>query len=106
HRYFGVARRAGELEHRLVVPVEAEPLQAVDDGLDRFLGGALAVGVLDAQAEDAAVMPGIQPVEQGRAGASDVEEAGRRGGKAGDDSHVIAIQWCLRRRKERALRRS
>ncbi|KAH2811746.1 hypothetical protein KXV85_005260, partial [Aspergillus fumigatus] len=33
----------------------------------------------------AAVLPGVEPVEQRGAGTSDVEEAGRRGRKAGDD---------------------
>ena len=78
---------SGEL--RLVifvpVPIEAEPAHAVEDRLDRRLGGAGAVGVLDAEQELATVMAGEEPVEQGGARAADMEEAGRRRREAGDD---------------------
>ena len=80
-----MARGAGELEDRLAVPVEPEPAQPVEDGVDRRLGRALAVGVLDPQQHRAAGAARIQPVEQRRAGAADMQEAGGRGGKAGDD---------------------
>ena len=50
-----------------------------------------AVGVLDAQQEAAAVMPGEQPVEQRGAGAADMEKAGRRGGETDDDAHIGAV---------------
>ena len=53
-----------ELEHRRLVGVEPEPAQTVEDRVDRPLGGALPVGVLDAQQVAAAVVPGEQPVEQ------------------------------------------
>jgi hypothetical protein len=45
---------AGVLVRRLAVPVEAEPGQAVEDGRDRRLGRALAVGVLDPEQHPAA----------------------------------------------------
>ena len=48
-------------------------------------GRALAVGVLDAQEERSAEPAGVEPVEQGRARAADVQEAGRGGREAGDD---------------------
>jgi hypothetical protein len=44
-------------------------------------GRALAVGVLDAQQELAAGVAGVEPVEQRRARAADMQEAGGRGGK-------------------------
>ncbi len=62
---------------RPLVPVEAEPPERVDDELDVLVGRARAVGVLDAQDEDAAVVAREQPVEQRRAGAADVQVAGR-----------------------------
>ena len=83
----GVTRRARELVHRLAVPEELEPAQAVEDRLHRRLGRPRAVGVLDAQDEPAAVMAGIEPVEQRRAGAADVEESGGRGGETGYHCH-------------------
>src|SRR5262249_58801820 len=48
---------------------------------------ALPVGVLDAQAEGALVVPGEQPVEQRRAAAADVQESGGGRGEANDDGH-------------------
>ena len=53
-------------------------------------GRARAVGVLDAQQELAAVVAGEQPVEQRGARAADMQEAGRRGGEAGDDGHCVS----------------
>ena len=76
---------AGELEHGVAVPVEPEPAHAVEDRVDRRLGRAGAIGILDAQQELAAVMAREQPVEQRGARAADMEEAGRRGREAGDD---------------------
>jgi hypothetical protein len=39
-RDLGVTRCAGELEHRLAVPVEIEPLHSVEDCVDRGIGRA------------------------------------------------------------------
>src|SRR5690606_8936009 len=84
---FGMAGHAGKLEDRFAIPVDPEPFETLEDFLDGILGRALAVGILDAQAETAAVMPGEQPVEQGRAGTADMQVAGRGGRKTGDDFH-------------------
>ena len=62
----------------LLVPVEPEPLERVEDVVDQLGPVALGVGVLDAQEERAAGVAGEQPVEQGGAGAADVQVAGRR----------------------------
>src|SRR3546814_10053706 len=51
----GVVPGAGELVDDLAVVVEAEPGEAVEDGIDGFRGRALAIGVLDAQPVAAAV---------------------------------------------------
>ena len=80
-----VALGAGELEDHVAVPVEAEPGQAVEDRVDRALGGALPVGILDAQQHLPAGVAGVEPVKQGRAGPADVQVAGGRGGEARDD---------------------
>jgi hypothetical protein len=40
---------ARELVDRVAVPIEAEPFEALHDGVDGRVRGALAVGVLDAQ---------------------------------------------------------
>ena len=65
--------------------VEPEPPQVVLDRGFRRRRRALAVGVLDAQDERAAVMARQQPVEERRAGVADVEVTGGAGGET--DSH-------------------
>src|SRR3546814_20137921 len=70
----GVVPGAGELVDDLAVVVEAEPGEAVKDGIDGFRGRALAIGVLYAQPVAAAVVPGIEPVEQPGARAAEVPE--------------------------------
>ena len=80
-------RRVRSADVRPLVPVEAEPAQAVHDSRDHLPRRTFGVGVLDAQHERAAVPAGIQPVEQRRAGAADVQVAGGRRGKA-DADHV------------------
>ena len=74
-----------KLADRLAVPIETEPFEPVDDRVNRSLRRTLAIGVLDAQQELAAEMLGVKPVEQSRARAADVQEAGRRRRETGDD---------------------
>ena len=62
----------------------------VEDRLHRRLGRALAVGVLDAQDELAAVLARVGPGEQRGARAADVQIAGGAGGEAGADFHSAA----------------
>ena len=80
-----MALGALKLADRLAVPIEPEPFEPVENRVHRCLRRALAVGVLDAQQERAAEALGVEPVEQSRARASDMQEAGRRGREAGDD---------------------
>ena len=67
------------LIERALVPVEAEPAHAFQDAFDHGLGGALEVGVLDAEDEGAAGVAGEEPVEERGAGATNVQVAGGRG---------------------------
>ena len=76
-----------ELERDRPVPVDPEPAQRLLDLLDRLGDLAARVGVLDPQAALAAVLPREQPVEEERAHAADVEEAGRARGHADADAH-------------------
>jgi len=94
-----MAGGAAELVDDVAVPIELQPLQAVQDGVDRLLGRTLAVGVLDPEQHLAAELFGIEPVEQRGAGTPDMEEAGRRGGEAGNDGigHDDARRMCERR---------
>src|SRR5207247_5975370 len=69
----------------LGVPGEAEPGHRVEDLADRLVGRAGAVGVLDAEEEGPARVPGAEPVEEGRPGAPAMEVARGTGGKADAD---------------------
>ena len=82
---FAVAGRAVGLQDRPLVPVELQPAQRVEDLLDVLRRGALAVGVLDPQHQLAVVVARQQPVEQGRAGAADVQRT--RGRRRETDPH-------------------
>ena len=79
----GVVRLVGLVP----VPIECKPAQAVENGLYGLVGGALAVGILDPQQELPAVMLREEVVEERRARPADMQEAGGRGGKAGNDGH-------------------
>src|SRR6266702_7548995 len=82
-----MALHASALEYQLLVAVEAQPGEAVEDHLRVLVGRASLVGVLDAQQELAALVAGVQPVEEGRAGASDVEVTRRGRGEADANGH-------------------
>jgi hypothetical protein len=77
----GIEGIAPRLEERALVPVEAEPGEAVEIFGDRCLRRALAIGVLEAQDEPPAVVACKQPVEQRGARTADVQVAGGTGGK-------------------------
>src|SRR6266568_7234124 len=107
---FGMPRGVRGLMHDLAVPGEAQPLEPIDDRGDRLFGRAQAIGVLDAQPEDptiamALVVAREEPVEQRRAGAPDMEEAGRRGSKADDDAHGRYVSAAPRLRHPRFIPR-
>ncbi len=70
----------------LLVPAEIEPAQAFEDGIEGRLGVALDVGVVDAQDHRAAVVAGVEPVEDEGARAADVQIA-RGGGRKADSKH-------------------
>ena len=76
---------AGIPHHRALIPVQAAPGHAFLDDADVVVGAAGEVRVLDAQDEAAAVSPGEEPAEEGSTDPPDVEHAGGRWGKAGDD---------------------
>ena len=83
-----------ELERHRPVPVEPEPAQRVLDLVDGLGDLAARVRVLDAQPELAAVVPREEPVEEERAHAADVEEAGRARSHADADGHRGAYRSC------------
>jgi len=79
---------------RTLVPGEAEPAEALEDGARRLLARALAVGVLDAQHEGAAVVAREEVAEERGADASDVERAAGTRREARPDRHrAELIGW-------------
>src|SRR5262249_14748498 len=95
-RHLAVALGARELVDGLTVPIQAEPGEPIEDGLDRSLRGALAVGVLDPQQHLPAAPAGVEPVEQRRARPPDMQKARWRRSKTRDDG-LGHIGWSLRR---------
>ena len=71
-------RAIGSADLGPLVPIETEPAQRVEQRQIAFLGVALGVGVLDAEHEGAAGVPGVGPVEQRGADHPDVGGAGGR----------------------------
>ena len=78
---------AGAAHLGALVPIESHPAEGPQDDLGVLLGGALRVGVLDAQDEGAAGSTGEGPVVDGGAGAADVQLAGGRRREA--DAHGL-----------------
>src|SRR5947209_13996921 len=99
-----MAPGAGKLMHDIAVPIEAEPLQAVNDRGDRRVRRALAIGILDAQEHLAAGLLRIKPVEQSRARAADMQEARRRRGKTRHDGRGHRAKPTKARRATRLVR--
>ena len=69
----------------VAVPMETEPSEPIENGVDRGLSGAFAVGILDPQQHFSAAPAGIEPVEQRGPRPPDVQKARGRGSKARDD---------------------
>ena len=84
----------GKLVDDVAVPLEAEPVEAIDQSADRLRRRAVAVRILDPQQHPPSVVAGVEPVEQSRARAADMKETGRGGCEARDDfvGHVGSIQ--------------
>ena len=76
---------------RAFVPVQAQPAQAIEDDVHGGLGVAGGIGVLDAQDECAARMPGVKPVKQRGAGSADVQEARGTGRKTNACFHWASV---------------
>jgi hypothetical protein len=70
-------RLMGSAAIRAFVPVDAEPAQAVVDGVRVLRAVSRGVRILDAQYKDAAVVAGEQPVEERGSRPADVQMTGR-----------------------------
>jgi hypothetical protein len=90
----------GELEDRFGVPIESQPLQSVENGVDGGLGRTGAIRVFDTQKELSTVVSSEQPIEQRGTGAANMQEASGGGGETSDDGHNdpknLMIRQCDR----------
>ncbi len=84
---------------RPLIPVDAEPLQAVENRLEGCVDVPFGVGVVDPEDELAAPLACEKPVEQRRADTADVKVAGGARRESGADGHRGSISW--RRRHDR-----
>ncbi len=77
------------------VRIQPEPVEVVADRLVELGPRALPVGVVDAQHEPAAVLPGEQEVVKRGADVADVQPAGRGRREAGRDAHFGRVWKAL-----------
>src|SRR5690606_17050568 len=82
---------AGEIQVVVAVglPVEAQPVHGVDDGIDVFLVFLLGVGVVEAQVAHAAVVARQPEVHADALGVADVQVAVGLGREAGADARRV-----------------
>ena len=89
-----------------LVPVEAQPLQGLDDLVEGLLGVAGGIRVFDAEDEGSSRVAGVGPVEQARADHADVRGSCGRGAEADanvgtggscftHDSSILLQRWLL-----------
>ena len=83
---------------RPLIPIEAKPPKPLDDAVDHGPGGALGVGILDAEDEGPALPARVEPVEERRARAADVQIAGWRRGEADADPLIVMYRGSTARR--------
>ena len=79
-------RRVRSADVGSFVPIEPEPAQPVEDAGHHFPRGPAGIRVFDAQHERPAMTPGVEPIEERRAGAADVEVS-RGGWSKADAEH-------------------
>ena len=100
-RHLGVTLGVGKLRNRVAVPIQPQPRKAVVNGFDGFVGGALAVRILDAQQKSAAgtvfgMVLGEQPVIQCGTRTSDMKKTTGGRCETGNDGHVDKIGVLLK----------
>jgi hypothetical protein len=66
---------------RPLVPIQPQPAEAIEDACQGILHLACLIGVLNADDEPAAVVPGEEPVEQGGPEIPYMRVSGRAGGE-------------------------
>ena len=59
------------------IPVDTQPVEAIDDAINRVLGGTLNIGVLDPQDKGCVMFFGKKPIVNSGSGTADMKIAGR-----------------------------
>jgi hypothetical protein len=77
-----VAREIGALINDVAIPVQTKPFEALENRAGAVVSAARLVGILDSKQKLAAEFSRIEPVEECRARASDVEVPRWRGGES------------------------
>ena len=95
-RHFAITWQPVGLVNRAFVVVQAEPIHRQQNGVNRFLGAALAVGIFDPQDELPAATARFQIAIQGGAGTANMQETGRAGSEAGTAGHA---RWATNRER-------
>src|SRR5262249_39977654 len=88
-------RRVGSADVRPFVPVEAEPLDVVNQLIFKTRLAAFHIGVFHAKHHRAAVMTGKKPVEQRGAGVPDVQLPGWRGSEPYSNGRIFRHRTML-----------
>src|SRR6185312_8598720 len=69
------------LAKRPLTPIKADPIHAIDDGLNRFIRRATLIGILNAENKHTLLSASEEPIEQSCAHSSYVEKSRRTWGK-------------------------
>src|SRR2546427_8399035 len=97
-----MALESRALKDWLLVPVEAEPGEAVEDDAGVLVRGAFLVGVFDAEQELAARVAGEEPVEEGGAGAAD-GRSGEHTAEIQSQSKLVFRLLLLKKKKQKRI---
>src|SRR5271170_7946709 len=66
----------------LLIPAKIEPAQTLKNRVHRGISVAFDIGIVKPQDHGSAVMAGVKPVKNERAGAANVQKTSRRGCKS------------------------
>src|SRR5208282_1266848 len=78
---------------RPLVPLDTEPAQALENLVERFLGRALLIGVVDPQDEGALLVTREEIGEQSRTDVANMQRAGRTGRIACANGHRVLCSF-------------
>ena len=84
-----IIRRQRSADLGAFVPVDPQPVEAVEDRLQRLFNVPLLIGVVDPQDELPSVLPGEEPIEQRSAYPANVQVSGGAGSESGANHEIV-----------------